>query len=202
MGGEGQIPGLNCSMLGPGLPSSYNIARDWDEVTLTGDEERIVEALRMMVRSDIERLAVVGEDSEPFVRSRRRVMVKLKSQENRMPLRSLGDGAVRMFGTALALANSRNGFLLIDEAENGIHYSHHEDYWKMVIETAIKNNIQVLATTHSFGCIAGFSRAVNAIPGEHGMLIRLERTEDGKLNVAEYTEDLLQITEEMEIEVR
>ena len=39
-----------------------------------------------------------------------------------MPLKSLGDGAVRLFGVALALANSQNGFLLIDEVENGIHH--------------------------------------------------------------------------------
>ena len=50
-----------------------------------------------------------------------------------MPLRSLGDGAVRLFGVALALANSQGGFLLIDEAENGIHYSLQRDFWRMVL---------------------------------------------------------------------
>ncbi len=198
----GQLPGLNCSVLGPGLPDSYEIARYWDEVTLTGDEERIVSALRIIVGPDIERIAVVGEDSEPFVRARRRVMVKLKSQASRMPLRSLGDGAVRIFGAALALANSRDGFLLIDEAENGIHYSHHEDYWRMVIETAVANNTQVLATTHSFDCISGFARVANALPGDQGMLIRLDRGEDGNIGMATYTEDLLSVAEEMGIEVR
>ena len=42
---------------------------------------------------------------------------------------------------ALALANSKNGFLLIDEAENGIHHSMQRDLWKMVLQTALKNNV-------------------------------------------------------------
>ena len=48
------------------------------------------------------------------------------------------------YGVALALANSRGGFLLIDEAENGIHYSLQRDFWNMVLRTAHENNVQVL----------------------------------------------------------
>ena len=199
---EARPIGSNQPIVGPGVRTNSEIARDWDNVALTGNENNVVEALEIVLGSDIEGVAVIGDEREPRQRLGRRVMLKLRSQEGRIPLKSMGDGAVRLFGLALALANRSDDFLLIDEAENGIHYSHHEDYWRMVIETAIKNNIQVLATTHSFGCIAGFSRAASSIPGEHGMLIRLDRDEDGKLNLAEYTEDLLQITEEMEIEVR
>ena len=56
----------------------------------------------------------------------------------------------RLFTVALALANSRDGFLLIDEAENGIHHSVQADYWRLVLQTAQDNNVQVLATTHSW----------------------------------------------------
>ena len=76
-----------------------------------------------------------------------------------MPLRSLGDGAVRLFGVALALANSQGGFLLIDEAENGIHHTIQRDFWRMVLLTAQANNVQVFATTHSWDCVVGFAQA-------------------------------------------
>ena len=72
-----------------------------------------------------------------------------------MSLRSLGDGAVRLFGVALALANSQGGFLLIDEAENGIHHTIQRDFWRMVLLTAQENNVQVFATTHSLGLRGG-----------------------------------------------
>ena len=40
-----------------------------------------------------------------------------------VPLRSFGDGLNRLFGIILSLVNARGGFLLIDEFENGLHYS-------------------------------------------------------------------------------
>ena len=194
--------GIECVSVGPDLPNNDVLAGYWDEVALTTFENIVVNILQTVVGPDLERVGVIGSVHDPFQNLGRRVVARLKGGRERMPLKSLGDGAVRLFGLALALTNSIDGFLLIDEAENGIHYSHHEELWRMIIETAALYNIQVLATTHSFDCIAGFSRAVNSIPGEHGMLIRLDKDEDGKLKVAEYTEDLLQIAEEMAIEVR
>ena len=196
------LPYTNCVSVGPGLPDNDDLARHWDEIALTTFESIAVDILKTVVGPNLERVGVIGKPMGPLHKTDRLVVARLTGDRERMPLKGLGDGALRFFGFALALTNSINGFLLIDEAENGIHYSHHEEFWRMIIETAAMYNIQVLATTHSFDCIAGFSRAVNSIPGEHGMLIRLDKGEDGKLNVAEYTEDLLKITEEMGIEVR
>lgn len=210
--------------LGPGLPRHYEGPINWDRIASNGGDSAVIQALEVLTGWEIEHVEVQNEmdysqaaDSVKFLTEAApgvrlnipfaheggpRVMIELKGQQGLVPLRSLGDGAVRLFALAMVLEKARDGFLLIDEAENGIHYSHHETYWKMVIETAIKNNIQVLATTHSFDCIAGFSRAVNSVRGDYGMLIRLDRGEDGKLSVAEYNEELLQITDEMGIEVR
>ena len=70
---------------------------------------------------------------------------------------------MRLFGVALALANSKDGFLLIDEAENGIHHSIQRDFWTMILKAAHQNNVQVLATTHSWDCVAGFAMAATEI---------------------------------------
>ena len=83
-------------------------------------------------------------------------MVRLSEQESRAPLKSLGDGVTRFFGIAAGLMKSRNGILLIDEVENGIHYSVHGDLWEMILKAAHAYNIQVVATTHSRDTIAGF----------------------------------------------
>ena len=80
-------------------------------------------------------------------------MAKVVGKDHPVTIRSLGDGAVRAFATALALANSTNGFLLIDEAENGIHHSVQPKFWNMVLQTAQRNNVQVVATTHSWDCV-------------------------------------------------
>ena len=106
-----------------------------------------------------------------------------------------------MFGVALALTSSRNGFLTIDEAENGIHYSLQSDFWRMVLRAADEYDVQVLATTHSGDCVKGFARAAAGIGGVDGVLVRLER-EEGRIRAVEYSEEELETAAEQGIEVR
>ena len=108
---------------------------------------------------------------------------------------------MRLFSVALALANSRDGFLVIDEAENGLHYAVQRDFWKMVLRTAHENNVQVFATTHSWDCVAGFAQAATDVEEVEGVLIRLERDGD-QIRSIEYSESNLEAAAEYGIEVR
>ena len=200
--GEDELPpAIKCESQGPGLLNNIDLARLWDGVVLTDDEERAVEALRPVFGSGIDAVAVVGDDQAIGRRVGRRAMVRLRGHRGPVPLRSLGDGALRLFGVALALANSRDGFLLIDEAENGIHHSVQRDYWRMVLQAAHENNVQVLATTHSSDCIRGFAEAAEELEDTEGVLVRLSRR-DEHLRAVEYPEEELVIAAEQGIEVR
>ena len=199
---EGESPpAIEYEFLGPGLVGNNDLARLWDGVALTDDEERAVSALQLVFGDDVERVAVVGDDTVYPGRPGRRAVVRLRGQNRPVPLRSLGDGALRLFGVALALANSRAGFLLIDEAENGIHYSLQRDFWNMVIRTAYENNVQVFATTHSSDCIKGFAKAASGFKDDHRVLIRLSG-QHGDLRAVEYPEEELAIAADQGIEVR
>ncbi len=198
---ESRLPSTTtCKVLGPELMSNFVIAQFWDNVALTDGESQATRALGLIYGADVERVAVVGDDA-PSRRGGRRAIVKLKSYDRPVSLRSLGDGAVRLFGVALALANSRGGFLLIDEAENGIHYSVQRDFWRMVLRTAQESNVQVLATTHSWDCVVGFAQAAGEDENAEGVLVRLDREED-RLDAVEYSERKLRIAAEHGIEVR
>lgn len=178
---------IGCQPLGPGVLGNEEIVRFWNAIALTDDEDRAIQAMRAIFGSDLERVAVMRDD-EPFDKKHvERVLAKLRGQARPVPFQSLGDGALHLAGAAMALANSRNGFLLIDEAENGIHHSVQRDYWRMVLETADKNNVQVLATTHSYDCVRGFAQAVTECKGVEGALVRLERR-DKELWAVEYSE--------------
>ena len=190
---------IRCASLGPSLPSNSDIARFWDGVALTDDETRAVHALRLIYGDDVERVGVIGDESSRHIG--RRAIVKFNGQARPVPLKSLGDGAVRLFGVALALAHSRDGFLVIDEAENGIHHSVQRDFWEMVMKTALKNNVQVLATTHSWDCVANFAQAATDLKEMEGMLIRLEGKGE-HMRAVEYSEEELQIAASQGIEVR
>ena len=190
---------IRCESLGPGLLGNSDLARFWDAVALTDDEPFALDALKLAFGDKVEGVTLIGEDGES--RAGRRVVVKLSNQLRPVPLKSLGDGATRMFGVALALANCRDGILLLDEAENGIHHSLQMDFWNMVLHAANTHNTQVLATTHSKDCINGFAWAALKCPDVEGNLIRLER-ENGEIRAVEYSKDELETAAEQDIEVR
>lgn len=201
---------IGCQSLGPGLLNDKEIVRFWNAIALTDDEDRVMQALRLILGSDLERVAVIRDDisddvsdvsEKSDVEYVQRVVAKLQGQARPVPLQSLGDGALHLAGTALALTNSRDGFLLIDEVENGLHHSVQPDFWRMVFKTAHANNVQVIATTHSFDCVRGFAQAALEHEEIDGAHVRIER-KDEEMWAVEYSESDLRIAAEQRIEVR
>ena len=148
----------------------------------------------------MERVLVVGSGTIAR-RGERQAVIKQRNSNRSVPLKSFGDGALRLYGVALALAYSNNGVLLIDEVENGIHHSLQQEFWRMVLQAALQNNVQVLATTHSWDCVRGFATEAAANDGVEGVLIRLDRDE-GSIRAIEYSEEELAIAARQDIEVR
>ena len=192
-------PAITCLTVGPSVLTNAEIARYWDAIALTPHEAVAEEALSLVMGDRVQRVAVIGHDSR--LRHQRRPIVKLQGLSYPVPLKSLGDGAVRLLGVALALANSGNGFLLIDEVENGIHHSLQKAFWRMVLKTAHTNNVQVFATTHSFDCVKGFAEASGETDEVKSALARVVRR-DGETWAVEYSEKHLGIVAEQGIEVR
>ena len=197
---DGMWPFVQCVSLGPGLPDNRKLARFWDRVVLTEEENLSIQALRL-AREGIERVALVGDARPGYQGADRRVVVKLEEHARPVPLRSLGGGATRLFAAGLALANSRSGFLLVDEAENGIHYSVYRAFWGIVLQTAQELNGQVLATTQSRDCVMGFAFAASQINDADGVFVRLER-DHHQVRAFEYTEEDLVTAAEQDIEIR
>ena len=192
-------PRLTCELLGPDTLREIDLARFWDNVALTDDEQRAVAALELIAGSGVTGVALVGDGKSNG--NRRRTVVRLTGHDRPVPLKSLGDGAVRLFGIALALANSRGGLLLIDEAENGIHHTAQYEFWKLVLHMAHANDVQVLATTHSWDCVRGFAYATAEFEDGEGVLVRLDRDDRG-LRAVEYSKEGLLTAAEQGIEVR
>lgn len=193
-------PPIVCERIGPGLPNDASVARYMDKVALTEAQDRAIDALRLIFGSEVEDIAIVGR-GRPSPYAGPRTIVKFRGYDRPVPLRSLGDGALRLFGLALALANSHEGFLLIDEAENGIHYSLQREFWRMVLQAADRNNVQVIATTHGWDCIAGFAMAATELEHIDGLLFRLSDAH-GQLRAVEYTEEEMITAAQQGIEMR
>ena len=191
---------FNCESIGPNLPDNKSLVEFIDKVALTEEDDRPSKALELILGHQIHGIAVIGRSER---QSRPRVMVKLSEQGPRIPLKSLGDGVTRFFGIAAALVKSRNGLLLIDEVENGIHYSVHGRLWTMILEAAHEYNIQVVATTHSRDTVVGFAKAIqnSKIENTHSALVRIEGKGENAQAV-EYSEEEIKIASQHNIEVR
>lgn len=113
----------------------------------------------------------------------------------------MGDGMTRMLHLVLALVNARDGMLLIDEVENGIHYSVQPDLWRLVFQVARRLNVQVFATSHSLDCVQAFQRAAEEDEAEEGILIRLQHRK-GEIEAVPFDEDKLGFATREQIEVR
>ena len=107
----------------------------------------------------------------------------------------------RMFGLALALVNAKDGLLLIDEIDTGLHYSVLPDMWKLVFEVARQLNVQVFATTHSWDCIQAFSQAQQEQTEADSLLLRLNN-DNGEAYAEIYDKRQISIATRQTIEVR
>jgi len=65
--------------------------------------------------------------------------------------------------------------LLVDEVENGIHYTVLSQLWRFILRLAELHDVQVFATSHSWDCIRGLQEASADTSDADVMLIRLER---------------------------
>lgn len=66
-----------------------------------------------------------------------------------LPLSAYGDGMKKSVLLLSALLQAKDGILLIDEFETGIHSSCMEQVFGLLLENAISLNVQVFMTTHS-----------------------------------------------------
>ena len=127
----------------------------WDRVLTEGRESEAIEAMTLL-EEELESIHFLTSDSR--TRSGRAgVLLGFRGGGRRVPLGSYGDGMRRLLALSLALMQTANGVLLIDEIDTGLHWTVMEDMWRLVVETARKSSVQVFATTHSYDCIRGLA---------------------------------------------
>ncbi|MCT7952364.1 AAA family ATPase [Ancylothrix sp. C2] len=174
------------------------LAALWDLTSLTDLESEVISALGL-IDERVSGVAFV-EDASRRAIDNRIPLVKMKGIDEPLPLKSMGDGMTRLFHIILALVNAKNGILLIDEFENGLHWSVQPKVWDIVFQLSERLNVQVFATTHSRDCIKGFDYAWNKYP-KQGAFFRLDAKSHG-VKATEYTAETLTDAIEMDVEVR
>jgi ABC-type multidrug transport system ATPase subunit len=179
----GDSPGISSKVLGEKTISVFLSAQDlradaemyWDHIAVTQDEDRVLEALSLIDQVEDVGLAVPRSSNGATASGERFPIARLADQDRPEPLSNLGEGMNRTFALIVGLIRAKQGILLVDEVENGLHHSVQSDVWRMIFETARDLDVQVFATTHSQDCLRAFRRVANDYQDEEGMLIQLRR---------------------------
>lgn len=124
----------------------------------------------------------------------------------RIPINLMGDGIRKIVSFLTSIYACRGGVVLIDELSNGFHHSVMKPMWDIVIRAAIKNDVQVFATTHDEDSIRGFQQAALDYQNESGKDVaagfKLQRIADDELKSYRYSVEQLGYAIEQEMEVR
>ncbi len=137
----------------PFLPSYERIS--YEKLTQLYDESRLNE-LDHEVLNILKIVDSSIESIESFAIGEPNLFVRHKNQ-SRLPLSLFGDAVNRAAMIILKLINNKQNILLIDEIENGIHYTAQKELWRTLFRLSLLLNVQIFATTHSLEMIKSFA---------------------------------------------
>jgi hypothetical protein len=91
-----------------------------------------------------------------------------------------GDGLKHYISIICALYACENGYLFIDEIDNGIYYDHLDRLWEIIFMLSKQTNCQVFATTHSKEMLESFARVAKKLDEQdisYTMLVKNKKQE-------------------------
>jgi hypothetical protein len=174
------------------FPSLARDAQQFSQALRDKLDANILEAIRL-IDSTIQRIEVLYEVGGPTI-------YVDTGLESLIPLAVCGEGLGRVFSIAVELLAVRGGVLLIDEIDNGLHYSVMPPFWRLLSHLCQNHQIQVFATTHNEEWLRSALEVYKDLPNQLG-LFRIDRREGGH-SVASYDPEAQQAVRELHFEVR
>lgn len=159
----------------------------------SGADQEVVKIMKN-IEPRLERLSVLYTGGVPLLHAD-------IGKSQLIPIPVMGEGMTRILAIALGIITFEGGVMLIDEIENGLHYSVLEPVWTAIAETARKYQVQVFATTHSWECTRAAHQAFEKSGVYDFRLHRIER-DDEKIKVLTYDSETIKTSLEMNWEVR
>jgi len=176
-----------------GTRSPREDAQRFSNLERVGRQDEVLATLRLL-EPRLRRLTLLVVEREPIIHGD-------IGMNELVPLPLMGEGIGRLLSIILAIANAKGGSILIDEIENGLHYSVLTDVWKAIADAARRAEAQIFATTHSLECIKAAHEAFEASEKYDFRYHRLERIKD-EIRAVTYDQENLAISDEMNLEMR
>ena len=169
-----------------------NSAELFSNLELIGKQEEVVTSLRIL-EPRIKRLTILLINHQPIIYGD-------IGMTQLIPLPLMGEGVGRLLSIILAIANTKRKIILIDEIENGFHYSVLTDVWQAIADAARRFDVQIFATTHSRECILAAHQAFKNGNKYDFRYHRLERV-NNEIKAITYDRETLDYSDEMNWEV-
>lgn len=77
-----------------------------------------------------------------------------------LPANVLGDGFRKVMSLITWIYSSKDGILLVDEIDNGMHFKSLETMWKALLKAATLYNVQLFASTHNIDSIRAYNKVL------------------------------------------
>lgn len=107
---------------------------------------------------------------------------KVIDRDEYQDINEFGDGLKHYISIICSLYACENGYLFIDEIDNGIHYTQLDRLWEIILTISKEQNVQVFATTHSKECIESYARVSKKFEDEDISFIELGKNKENKLD--------------------
>lgn len=144
------------------LPSSYTQVTKTDGFAkiVENKQEKEIIAILQRIEPKIQDLQLVGEE----------LMADIGLPQ-RLPINVMGDGIRKLLAIILAIYECKDGILLIDEVDNGLHYSAMPNLWTAILDTAKACNTQVFITTHSLDSLKGLAAVLREKGSDYQQMV-------------------------------
>jgi AAA15 family ATPase/GTPase len=175
----------------------------WDGLIIRNKRKKALEIISI-INDEITDLNFIRKRPNEADRVSR---VQVRKKDKSESLKYFGEGVRRLLQMTLtAFQVHEGGCLLIDEFENGLHYSIQEEVWEKLFNLTKELNIQVFATTHSEDTVKAFCKVSLADDEVDGKLISLGRSaaiaDNGKILADVYDEKTLAWIVQSGMEIR
>lgn len=130
--------------------------------------------------------------------------IKVSGVQELLPISMAGDGVRRMINIVATIANEDNNMVLIDELDNGLHYSAHVKMWRAMLGFALSHDIQLFVTTHNLDCLQGLKNAMQEDDRFKSLVnvYDIARTKENGYQAYKYSYEALKEAIDKEIEIR
>lgn len=178
----------------PSSTSQPSLFEEFARIIANKKEDHILSSLRK-IEPSIKDIQLVGQE----------ILVDIGAQQ-RLPINMMGDGLRKLLMIIISIYRCRDGVLLIDEIDNGFHFSAMKVLWQAILSAAKDNNVQLFASTHNIDSLKGLSQVLKdkgytCFQKDVGAF-KLIKTDSGDVTAIKYDYESFQYSINQELEMR